>query len=71
MSGWIGSNARASCPAQKRDEAEASLRASREGAEAAKAQYDLATAGARSEDRAAALPTSAAPRGRSPRRRAM
>jgi HlyD family secretion protein len=41
-------------PVQKRDEAEASLRASREGAEAAKAQYDLATAGARSEDRAAA-----------------
>ena len=41
-------------PAQKRDEAEASLRASREGAEAAKAQFDLATAGARSEDRAAA-----------------
>jgi HlyD family secretion protein len=42
-------------PAQKRDEAEASLRASREGAEAAKAQYDLAMAGARSEDKAAAL----------------
>jgi HlyD family secretion protein len=42
-------------PAQKRDEAEASLRASRKGAEAAKAQYDLATAGARSEDRAAAF----------------
>jgi HlyD family secretion protein len=42
-------------PAQKRDEAEASLRASREGAEAAKAQYDLATAGARSEDKAAAF----------------
>jgi HlyD family secretion protein len=42
-------------PVQKRDEAEASLRASREGAEAAKAQYDLATAGARSEDRAAAV----------------
>lgn len=42
-------------PAQKRDEAEATLRASREGAEAAKAQYDLATAGARSEDRAAAF----------------
>jgi HlyD family secretion protein len=41
-------------PVQKRDEAEASLRASREGAEAAKAQFDLATAGARSEDRAAA-----------------
>lgn len=42
-------------PAQKRDEAEASLRASREGAEAAKAQYDLAMAGARSEDKAAAF----------------
>ena len=42
-------------PVQKRDEAEASLRASREGAEAAKAQYDLATAGARSEDRTAAF----------------
>jgi HlyD family secretion protein len=42
-------------PAQKRDEAEASLRASREGARAAKAQYDLATAGTRSEDRAAAF----------------
>ena len=41
-------------PAQKRDEAEASLRANREGAAAAKAQYDLATAGTRSEDRAAA-----------------
>ncbi len=42
-------------PTQKRDEAEANLRASREGAEAAKAQYDLATAGARSEDVAAAF----------------
>jgi len=42
-------------PVQKRDEAEASLRASREGAEAAKAQFDLATAGARSEDKAAAF----------------
>ena len=30
---------------QKRDEAEATLRASRDGAEAAKAQFDLATAG--------------------------
>jgi HlyD family secretion protein len=40
---------------QKRDEAEATLRASREGAEAAKAQFDLATAGTRSEDRAAAF----------------
>ncbi len=42
-------------PTQRRDEAEAALRASRDGAEAAKAQYDLATAGARSEDREAAL----------------
>jgi HlyD family secretion protein len=42
-------------PTQKRDEAEASLRASREGADAAKAQYDLALAGARSEDQAAAF----------------
>jgi HlyD family secretion protein len=42
-------------PIQKRDEAEAALRASRKGAEAAKAQYDLATAGTRSEDRAAAF----------------
>jgi HlyD family secretion protein len=41
-------------PVQKRDEAEASRRAARQGAEAAKAQYELATAGARSEDRAAA-----------------
>ena len=41
-------------PVQKRDEAEANLRASREGADAAKAQFDLATAGSRSEDRAAA-----------------
>jgi HlyD family secretion protein len=40
---------------QKRDEAEATLHASREGAEAAKAQFDLATAGTRSEDRAAAV----------------
>ena len=41
-------------PMQRRDEAEANLQASREGADAAKAQYDLAMAGARSEDRAAA-----------------
>ncbi len=41
-------------PTQRRDEAEAALKTSREGAEAAKAQYDLAMAGARSEDRAAA-----------------
>ena len=53
--GWIGSQREGVMPAQKRDEAEASLRASREGAEAAKAQYDLATAGARSEDGAAAF----------------
>jgi HlyD family secretion protein len=42
-------------PTQKRDEAEASLHTSRDAAEAAKAQYDLAIAGARSEDQAAAL----------------
>lgn len=42
-------------PVQRRDEAEANLRGTREGAEAAKAHYDLATAGARSEDRAAAF----------------
>jgi HlyD family secretion protein len=42
-------------PVQKRDEAEASRRAARQGAEAAKAQYELATAGARSEDKAAAF----------------
>src|SRR5262249_34591431 len=41
-------------PTQRRDEAEAALKSSREGAEAAKAQYDLAMAGARSGDRAAA-----------------
>ncbi|MHC5791853.1 hypothetical protein ACYT6H_09695, partial [Streptococcus pyogenes] len=40
--------------AQKRDEAEANYRASRDQALAAKAQYDLARAGARSEDQAAA-----------------
>src|SRR5262245_28956168 len=39
---------------QKRDEAQASLRTSHEAAEAAKAQYDLALAGARTEDQAAA-----------------
>ena len=42
-------------PIQKRDEAEANLRASRKGAEAAKAQYELTTAGTRVEDRAAAF----------------
>jgi HlyD family secretion protein len=42
-------------PTQKRDEAEANLRASREGADAAKAQYDLSLAGTRTEDRAAAF----------------
>ncbi|HYS80281.1 MAG TPA: efflux RND transporter periplasmic adaptor subunit [Anaeromyxobacteraceae bacterium] len=41
-------------PLQKRDEAEASFRAARDSASAARAQYDLALAGARSEDRAAA-----------------
>ena len=40
--------------AQKRDEAEANFKASRDQALAAKAQYDLARAGARSEDRSAA-----------------
>lgn len=40
--------------AQKRDEAEANHKASRDQALAAKAQYDLARAGARSEDQAAA-----------------
>ena len=44
-------------PAQKRDEAEANLKAARETAAAAKAVYDMALAGARREDRrtAAAL----------------
>lgn len=40
--------------AQKRDEAEANHRAARDQALAAKAQYDLARAGARPEDRSAA-----------------
>ena len=40
--------------AQKRDEAEANFKASRDQALAAKAQYDLVRAGARSEDRSAA-----------------
>ncbi|MDD0814455.1 efflux RND transporter periplasmic adaptor subunit [Curvibacter sp. HBC28] len=40
--------------AQKRDEAEANFKASRDAALAARAQYDLARAGARSEDRSAA-----------------
>lgn len=40
--------------AQKRDEAEANFKASRDAALAAKAQYDMARAGARSEDKAAA-----------------
>ncbi len=39
---------------QKRDEAEANFKASRDQALAAKAQYDMAQAGARPEDRAAA-----------------
>lgn len=41
-------------PAQKRDEAEANFKASRDAATAARAQYDMARAGARAEDRAAA-----------------
>lgn len=39
---------------QKRDEAEANWKASRDAATAARAQYDMARAGARPEDRAAA-----------------
>ncbi len=38
---------------QRRDEAEASFRAARDGAEAARAQYEVALAGMRAEDRAA------------------
>lgn len=41
-------------PAQKRDEAEANYKASRDAAIAAKAQYDMARTGARAEDKAAA-----------------
>ena len=41
-------------PAQKRDEAEANFKASRDAATAAKAQYDMARVGARAEDKAAA-----------------
>lgn len=41
-------------PAQKRDEAEANWKASRDAANAAKARYDMALAGARAEDREAA-----------------
>lgn len=41
-------------PAQKRDEAEANFKASRDAATAAKAQYDMARSGARAEDKAAA-----------------
>jgi HlyD family secretion protein len=41
-------------PAQKRDEAEANFKASRDAATAAKAQYDMARTGARAEDKAAA-----------------
>lgn len=40
--------------AQKRDEAEANYKASRDAAAAAKAQYDMARQGARAEDKAAA-----------------
>ncbi len=41
-------------PAQRRDEAEAQWKTSRDAADAAKAVWDMAVAGARSEDRAAA-----------------
>lgn len=41
-------------PAQKRDEAQAQFRASKMLADAARAQYDMARAGARSEDKEAA-----------------
>ena len=41
-------------PLQKRDEAETQMKASQSAADAAKAQYDQAVAGARSEDKAAA-----------------
>lgn len=41
-------------PLQKRDEAETQMKASQSAADAAKAQYDQALAGARSEDKAAA-----------------
>lgn len=41
-------------PAQKRDEAEANFKASRDAATATKAQYDMARLGARAEDKAAA-----------------
>ena len=47
-------NADGVLPAQKRDETEAGLKAARETAEAAKAIYDMALAGARREDRRAA-----------------
>jgi len=42
-------------PTQKRDEAEASYRTSREATAAAKAQYDMVRSGNRAEDRAAAI----------------
>ena len=41
-------------PAQKRDEAETQMKASQSAADAARAQYNQAVAGARSEDKAAA-----------------
>jgi HlyD family secretion protein len=41
-------------PLQKRDEAETQMKASQSAADAAKAQYEQALAGARSEDKAAA-----------------
>jgi HlyD family secretion protein len=42
-------------PTQKRDEAEANYRTSREATAAAQAQYDLVRSGTRAEDRAAAI----------------
>lgn len=51
---WWHDPAQGLVAAQKRDEAEANFKASRDQALAAKAQYDLARAGARSEDRSAA-----------------
>ena len=49
--------------AQKRDEAEASLRAARQSVAAAKAAYDMAVSGARNEDREAAEAQAAQARG--------
>jgi HlyD family secretion protein len=47
-------NADGVVPAQKRDEAEAQLQSAAKATEAAKAVYDMAVAGSRSEDKAAA-----------------